>query len=150
MRCSLSFEFFRICRILKIFLQQECIPVGCVPPTCCPYLPACTAPGGMYLVWGPGGTWFRGVPGSRGCTWSLGGVPGPGGVYLVQGSVPGPGGVPGWGMYLVPGGCTWFQGVVPGPGGCTWSGGVPVLGGVPGPGGCAWSLGVPTQVLPLP
>ena len=31
---------------------QECIPVGCVPPTCCPYLPACTAPGG--------------VPGSRG------------------------------------------------------------------------------------
>ena len=26
--------------------QQECIPVGCVPPACCPYLPACTAHGG--------------------------------------------------------------------------------------------------------
>ena len=25
-------------------LQQDCIPVGCIPPTCCPYLPACTAP----------------------------------------------------------------------------------------------------------
>ena len=26
--------------------QQDCIPVGCVPPACCPYLPACTALGG--------------------------------------------------------------------------------------------------------
>ena len=47
---------------------------------------------------------------------------------------------------------------VPGPGGCTWSGGVPCLGGVPGPRGgvpgpgvylvlggtCSWG-GVPTQ-----
>ena len=48
--------------------QQECIPVGCIPPACCPYLPACTAPGGVP---GP-----RGVPGQ-------GGVPGPGG-YLVR------------------------------------------------------------------
>ena len=46
-----------------------------------PYLPACTAPGGVpspgvYLV--PGG-----VPGPRGCTWSQG-------VCLVLGGVPGP------------------------------------------------------------
>ena len=32
------------------FLKQECIPVGCVPPACCPYLPAYTAPWGVYLV----------------------------------------------------------------------------------------------------
>ena len=44
-------------------LKQECIPVGCVPPACCPYFPACTAPGA--------------VPGL--------------GVYLVPGGVPGPG-----------------------------------------------------------
>ena len=25
--------------------RQKCIPVGCVPPACCHYLPACTAPG---------------------------------------------------------------------------------------------------------
>ena len=30
--------------IIRIF-QQVCIPVGCVPPACCPYLPACTAAG---------------------------------------------------------------------------------------------------------
>ena len=24
--------------------KQVCIPVGCVPPACCPYLPPCTAP----------------------------------------------------------------------------------------------------------
>ena len=24
-----------------IHVKQECIPVGCVPPACCPYLPAC-------------------------------------------------------------------------------------------------------------
>ena len=32
-------------------LQQVCIPVGCILPACCPYLPACTAPGGC-LLWG--------------------------------------------------------------------------------------------------
>ena len=72
------------------FKLQECIPVGCVPPACCPYLPACTAPGGVPGlgsvsgqggVPGPGGTW------SGGCTWSQVGVPGLG-VYLV------------WGVYL--------------------------------------------------
>ena len=60
--------------------SQECIPVWCVPPACCPYLTACTGPGGVYLVPGcvpgPGGTWSGGVPG-------LGGVPCPRGVYLV-------------------------------------------------------------------
>ena len=25
--------------------EQVCIPVGCVPPACCSYLPAWTAPG---------------------------------------------------------------------------------------------------------
>ena len=29
--------------------KQVCIPVGCVPPARCPYLPACTAPGGCLL-----------------------------------------------------------------------------------------------------
>ena len=74
----------------KMLTKQECIPVGCVMPACCLYLPACTAwgvflvrglhlvPGGMYLVWGvhlvSGGTW------SGGCTWSEGGLPSPGGV----------------------------------------------------------------------
>ena len=43
--------------------KQECIPVGCIPPACCLYLPACTA---------------LGVPGPGGCTWSQG-------VYLVPG-----------------------------------------------------------------
>ena len=28
-------------------MKQECIPVGCVPPTCCPYLPACSEWGGV-------------------------------------------------------------------------------------------------------
>ena len=41
-------------------LQEECIPVGCVPAARSPY-------------WG-------GVPGLGGCTWSWGGVPGLGGV----------------------------------------------------------------------
>ena len=35
---------------LKQF-EQDCIPVGCVPPTCCSYLPECTGGG----VLGPGG-----------------------------------------------------------------------------------------------
>ena len=63
--------------------KQECIPVGCLPPACCPYLPACTAPGEVYLV--------------------LGGVPGLGrGVHMV----PGAGCVCTWS-----GGCTWSRGV---------------------------------------
>ena len=137
----------------KFKYEQECIPVGFVPPTCCPYLPACTAPGGctcpggtwleVYLVWvdvpGLGGTWSCGgggvVPGpgdlpgprGRGCTWSQE-------VYLVMGGVPGPGG-------NCPGG-TWSEGVVYlVREGDLVQGGIPgtrgvylVLGGVSGPG----------------
>ena len=49
--------------------KQYCIPVGCVPPACCPYLPACTAPGG--------GLRLGGVPtsGPGGCVCSLGYLP---------------------------------------------------------------------------
>ena len=125
-------------RIGKKSKQQECIPVGCVPPARRPYLPG---PGGVYLVQGgvPGlgsCAWSRGVYlALGGCTWSRGGVPGPegctwsGGVYLV------------WGVYLVPGGCTWSRGV-PGPRGVYLVlGGVPGPRGVPGPGGCTWSWG---------
>ena len=37
-------------------LLQVCIPVGCVPSACCPYLQACTVPGGcLPLVLGLGG-----------------------------------------------------------------------------------------------
>ena len=111
----------------KTFEEQECIPVGCVPPACCPYLPACTGPGGCtwsqggctWCTWSQGGcTWSRGVGG--GCTWSQGGVPSLGGctwsrgVYLVQRGVPGP--QERVGVYLVQGGCTWYGGE-PGPGG---------------------------------
>ena len=35
---------------IKIHRKQECIPVGCVPPARRPYLPACCARGGVYLV----------------------------------------------------------------------------------------------------
>ena len=70
--------------------QQECIPVGCIPPTCCLYLPACTAP--------------------RGCT-CPGGVYPPRGVYLPMGlparGVLAQGGVPAPGGCTCPGGCTW-------------------------------------------
>ena len=42
--------------------KQECIPVGCVPPACWPYLPACTAPGGSAS--GAGGS-------SHGAWWCI-------------------------------------------------------------------------------
>ena len=78
--------------------QQECIPVGCVPPACCPHLPGlgevgCKWSWGMYLVQDGGCTWSGGegvylvwgvCTWSQGCTWSWG-------VYLVQGRL-GPGG----------------------------------------------------------
>ena len=39
----------------KAYHEQDYIPVGCVPPACCPYLPACTMGGGVWgylpLVW---------------------------------------------------------------------------------------------------
>ena len=55
----------RQCRTFCYEIQEDCIPVGCVPPACCPYLPACTVP----RVSGRGGA----VPG-RGGAWSRGGV----------------------------------------------------------------------------
>ena len=59
--------------------KQECIPIGCVPPACYPYLPACTA------LWGVPA---RGVP--------AGGVP----ASRVSGGVPARRGVPAQGVYL--------------------------------------------------
>ena len=64
--------------------SQDCIPVGCVPPARWPYLPACSAQGGVCC----------------------------GGLYLVLGDCLLWGGVPGpCGGYLLPGGCTWSWGV---------------------------------------
>ena len=79
-------------KVLQKFYKQECIPVGCVPPACCPYLPVCTAWGCTWFqggVPGPRGVYLvpRGVPGPGGCTCPVG-VPGPRGVYLVRGCVP--------------------------------------------------------------
>ena len=60
-------DFFQKLHENKI--KQDCIPVGCVLPACCPYLPALTAPGG------------RGVP--------VGGIGYlHGGMYLPRGDVP--------------------------------------------------------------
>ena len=133
-------------------LKQDCIPVGCVLPTCRLYLPACCAPGG-YL----GGTWPRGCTwpgeggtGSWGCVPGPWGVPGPGVMYLLQGGVPGLGSVPGpggWGGTWSEG-CTWSRGVeCTWSGGCTWSGrcawswGVYLVRGCTWSGGCTWSKG---------
>ena len=52
------------CNVLQNYLQQECIPVGCVPAARRPYAGVCF----------PGG----------GSAWSRGGLPGLGG-YLIQG-----------------------------------------------------------------
>ena len=60
--------------------EQDCIPVGCVPPACWPYLPSCTAQGGACSggVSAPGGgacsqgeacLLQRGV-----CSWGRGGL----------------------------------------------------------------------------
>ena len=112
---------------LKTKMEQECIPVGCVPPACCPYLPACTAPGGgctcpgVYLP--VGCTCLGGVP-------TQGGVPAqeectcPEGVYLPGGCTC-PGEYLPRGVYLprgwyLPGRCT-CQGCTR-PGGCTCPG----------------------------
>ena len=73
----------------KELAKQVCIPLGCIPPTCCPYLPACTAwgcllpwgvcfPGGVSASWGAGllpkgvsasqeGCLFPGVSALDGC-----------------------------------------------------------------------------------
>ena len=36
----------------NIIIKQDCIPVGCIPSACWPYLPACTAQGGVCLLRG--------------------------------------------------------------------------------------------------
>ena len=72
--------------VSKLIQKQECIPVGYVPPACCPYLPACTAPGGVPAQ---GSVPARGVYLPGGCT--------------CPGECTYPGGVPARG-YL-PGGC---------------------------------------------
>ena len=82
------------CNRHKKIIKQECIPVRCVPPACCPYLPVCTARGGgvsgprKCTCWGGICTWGCTCPGSVpvqgctcwGCTWQgvylMGGVPG--------------------------------------------------------------------------
>ena len=134
-----------VCLQENLSYIQECIPVGCVPPACCPIsqhalLGGCTwsQGGGVYLVLG-------GVPGPRGCIWCTG-CTWSQGVYLVPGVYMFPGRV-----YLVlgagdtwSGGCTWSWG-------CTWyqGGTCPegvylVVGGVPGLGGTCLG-GVPAQ-----
>ena len=69
---SLHYHFMKIAFLFGSIRKQECIPVGCVPPACCPYLPACTAPGG--------------VP-ARGCTCPGGYLPG--GCTCLGGTCPG-------------------------------------------------------------
>ena len=124
-------------------MHQECILVGCVPPACCPYLLACTAPGGggLYLqgdvpAWGEC-DYHWGVP-ARGdtcpgrCTCQ--GVPARG-RYLL-GGVPAQGGCTCWRVYLlggVPAGGYTCHGVYL-PRGCTCPGGVPAKGIVSCPG----------------
>ena len=77
--------------LLELFIKQDCIPAGCIPPACWPYLPACTVQGGRPL-WG--------VPGLGGCLLPAG--------CLVPDGMSAPGGrgvsAPGWGGCLVPGG----------------------------------------------
>ena len=90
---------FALITLSECYLQQECIPVGCVPAARRPYAGVCF-PGGCLP--GPGG-----LPGAGGSAWSWGRLPGPGGVSPWSGGVclvPG-GGLPG------PGGS------LPGPGG---------------------------------
>ena len=85
--CSIPIFFLLHCVSLEIDFKQECIPVRCLPPACCLYLPACTAPRGRY-------------------TWSGGDLVLGEGVYLVPGGgylVPGVYLVLGV-VYLVPGG----------------------------------------------
>ena len=114
-------------------IKKECIPVGCIPPTCCPYLLAYTAHRGS--------TWSWGVPGPGGCTWSQGEG------YLLGCTYPG--------VYL-PRGCTWSQVYLQGeylvPGGVNVWDAYLVLGGTWSglhlPGGVYLPRGIPAHVLP--
>ena len=74
---ELVFCSFRIDSKSKFIVNQVCIPVGCVPPACCPYLSACTAPGGGGVCsWGD--VCYQGVSALGGVGW---GCLLPGGVY---------------------------------------------------------------------
>ena len=73
---SLNYQRASRCRHI---LKQECIPVGCVLPACCPYLPAWTAPGGSA----PGGICCQGL---RGVCLLPGGFLLPGGVCFPGGA----------------------------------------------------------------
>ena len=43
----------------EIYFQQDCIPVGCIPPACWLYLPAFTVLGGCLVPGGlPQGVWY--------------------------------------------------------------------------------------------
>ena len=169
-------KFFRLSFRLHLFspqlrnhVQQEYIPVGCIPPAYWPYLVVsaggCTCLGGLlYLprrcTCSRGCTCPVGVP-AQGCTCSGGGgVPARGctcpGVYLPGGCTCSRGrGCTCQGVYL-PRGCTCLGGV-PAPGSVPARGvsarGAPAQGGVPAQWGCTfWGVsarGVPAQVLPL-
>ena len=98
---------------IKLFIQQVCIPVGCVPAAHLPYAFVCF-PGGVCLV--------------RGGVCLV-----PGGVCLVRGGGSPWGGVSAWSRGGSP--CreasAWSQGGFSLPGVSAWSRG----GGLPGPGG---------------
>ena len=77
----LPIEFPEVTSKSMFNVQQVCIPVGCVPPACCPYLPACTAQGWCLLQGGlhhggaaPGGSLPLREPASGGSACSWGGV----------------------------------------------------------------------------
>ena len=99
--------------------EQECIPVGCVPPACWPY-PSMHCRGGVPAQGGVralGGVRAQGGYLPRGVVYLPRGVTCPGGVVYL------PGGVPARGC-TCPGGCTYPGGGVP-----AW--GVYLPGGVP-------------------
>ena len=93
--------------------KQVCIPVGCVPPACCPYLPACAA--------------------QRGCVCYLGGFRYPGGCLLL-GSVCYLGMSATWGVSATRGGVC-YQWGVSATGGCLLPRGCLLPGGV-----CYWGV----------
>ena len=118
--------------VVELMYQQECIPVGCLPPA--QWLSGgCLVPGGLLR-----GVWSRGVSGPRGVVCSVG--------CLLLGG--------GWvwslgGCCLLPGGCVCSWGVCA-PGGVLWGGGCLLPGGcAPGRGGCLLCLlrgGVPCDL----
>ena len=75
----------------KFNQNKKCIPVGCIPPACSPYLPAWTAQGASAL---PGGSLLaRGVCLARGVLPCQGGSALPGGGFcLAMGDLPCQGG----------------------------------------------------------